>query len=517
MSRPLLAILALALLLRIIGLSWGLPGGVRPEALHPDEAYALDCLDEIRLSAGDLNPNGAHIEGAFNYYLWWLVTKPAVHAARAVRPLDRRESRAVALVAGRLLTAAFDLCSIALLFVLGREISGNPAPGLVAALLLAVAPGEVILGHYMRAHILANTWTVLALLMGWRILSGALSRRGYALFGAILGLAAATRYPMGLLAILLYLPAFLSRRGRVPASAANVALATLCAAIAFFCGDPYLWLDWSDAATHLERTGTHARWSEFGGWKLLDFGRPWVYLSDLIPHAFTPPLAALVYAALLHRLLLLGRDPAWRWSLTVLLFSGLYVFLMSKGYSEPEFVRAALPLVPVGCLLVALSWDALLRRFDGRGRRLLWIIGGLFVTFEPLRYSLGYDLMMTREDTRLQAGAWVEAHIPSWEKIGLSRPPWFFTPPLGEARAWCLMPAELSGLQTCTVRYWIVDDYEIEREMLDRICRQTPYRVLAEFTCRTAPFGVNLKEGKNLPLDYLYPCLDVTILEWRPR
>lgn len=520
MPRLLLAILALALLLRLIGLTWGLPGGVQQEVFHPDEAYALQCLDEMHPREGDFNPNGSHIEGAFHYYLVWLVARPAVRIVRMIRPLTLPEAKAVAIFSGRLLSVAFDLCSILLIYAIGRGITGDPTVGLIAALLLAVVPGEVIFSHYMRSHILANTWLLLAIFLAMKMLSGGLGRGGYALFGVVLGLGAATRYTMGILVLFLYVPALLSRFGKREAEGprpADIALATVCALVAFFCGDPYLWLDWSNSRLDLEHQRRYANVGQFTAGGLLDLRNPLEYLTYLIPHAFTWPLAVMVYAAVLHRLLALRRDPAWRLNATMLLFAAVYLFFTSKGYSEPEFVRATLPLVPVGCLLLAQSLKSCAGWLSPGERRALWIAGGLLLALGPLRYSLGYDLMMTQEDTRLRARAWIDAHILPWKTIGLSTRPWFHTPPLGESRTWCLMPPDIEGLKSCTVPYWIVTEMEFNPEMLETVTRETPYKVLAEFRCTTAPLGVNLKEGKRLPLDYRYPCMDVIIFEWRPR
>src|SRR6476646_11587575 len=148
--RPaLLAVLALALALRLIGLRYGLPA-----VYNPDEVAIMSRA--LAFAKGDLNPHN-FLYPTFYFYvlfawegltaLWSVVTGAAASLSAFQQEFFVDPTRVF--VAGRLLTALCGTATVAATFVLARRVSGEIA-GLCAAAFLAVAPLHVRDSHYVQ-------------------------------------------------------------------------------------------------------------------------------------------------------------------------------------------------------------------------------------------------------------------------------------------------------------------------------------------------------------------------------
>lgn len=222
-------ILALAGLLRFSGLNWD--DGTH---LHPDERFLTmvagslrpneNPLDYLRTSVSTLNPYNA----GQNFYVYgnWPMTV-TVHVANwAAAACDWAGQRlgepacsriytgydGVHLV-GRFLSALLDLLTVAFTFFIGRRLYGNWA-GLIAAFLMATSVMAIQQSHFFTADNWATFFTAAAIYAAvraatlgddeprWRL-------RWYAIFGLMLGLAAASRINMVPLALLINVSAII--------------------------------------------------------------------------------------------------------------------------------------------------------------------------------------------------------------------------------------------------------------------------------------------------------------------
>ena len=191
-------ILTLGLMLRSLGLGWGLPPsdpetaatGARSSYAF-DEGLALDHLAETDPSAGDFDPglyrwgtlhlsltlgalDAAQALGAFS--------APWREAYREMRPVDFERVYLVA----RFVSVLADQTTVFVCFLIGLRL-GGPWAALWAAALYALAPGAITQAGQLRVDVTANLFGALTLLL-------ALEPQRPGRTGLAAGLAVAAKY-----------------------------------------------------------------------------------------------------------------------------------------------------------------------------------------------------------------------------------------------------------------------------------------------------------------------------------
>jgi hypothetical protein len=196
----LLAILAVGAGLRFYGLFWGFP-----LHLHCDENKLLGVaqrLGESIVSEHSLNPHFSAY-GALPMYLV-LIGGGIVRGLGALAGYHYQQEEAL-LIAGRILSALADLCSVYLLYLIGRRRS--ELVGLGAAALYSVALVAVRESHFFSPDSLATT-LVLLYVLTVTDLPARPGIRNFALAGATLGLALSVKFsaiPLVVLGVIAFL------------------------------------------------------------------------------------------------------------------------------------------------------------------------------------------------------------------------------------------------------------------------------------------------------------------------
>lgn len=245
------AILTVGVLLRVLGLAWGLPpadpetaaSGYRASyALDEDDLlFALARTDPTRF---DLNPE-TYVWGTLHLELTLLALEAAEAADEFGGPwrdafLEMRPGAFEQVYSiGRLTTALIDLASVFVCFLLGMRLRG-PEAGLWAAALAALAPGLVLQACQIRAEpaaALLATSAALALARGARPTG----------VGLLAGLACAVKASVALQAAALCGAAVLGRGTRAWAWTVGAAV------LGFLVGMPFVLTDpagaWSQIAS----------------------------------------------------------------------------------------------------------------------------------------------------------------------------------------------------------------------------------------------------------------------------
>jgi hypothetical protein len=298
----------------------------------------------------------------------------------------------------RVLSAVLGTAAVGLLVWAGRRLF-DLRVGLVAGALLAVAFLPV---HY--AHLAVNDVPTLAPLCLSLVGIAGVYRSGrladYALAGAALGVACATKYTAGILVLCLLAAA---RENRLR----GLALAGALAVAAFLVANPYALLDLDSFKTGLAEQSSA---SSDGGGKLGLVGESGhlYYLSTLTwGLGWLPAFAAAggaVWLAFHDRRLALVLVPA------------PVLFLLFMGVQDRFFARWLLPVYPLLCLLAA--WAAVevaARLRPGR----TWAVAAVAVLLcaQGLVFSIHNDVVLARDDTRALARAWMVENIPPGERV----------------------------------------------------------------------------------------------------
>lgn len=405
---PLVATMALAMGLR----SWGLACGQL--LWHPDEIFMV--VYPLNLLSGDLNPHtfsypGFHFYGLSALYgLQYLVHLLCGGSSGLFEWVCRRYlwQPEIARDTARWLSVAYSVGSVWMAAVLAGTLRGGagrlPAPltgaGLLAALLAAVNVLSVRQAPLAGTDSALSFWYAVATWAALRIFS-AESWKGYAIAGALVGVCGATKYPgaavaVGVLAAHLLRSA--SRRDR------RIWLAGASAAAVFLLLAPYTLLDVTSFKASFLFQVTHAaegRWGLRPGplHQLLQAMR--LGAGDLAWLAWLAGCAWAVWT----------RSP-----LRLVAVAACAAGYLVVNWGELVFARYVLPLVPLQAaigadMLVGLR-EAWARRVPVRGPGWAWVAAGVAVVVQPLSASIQVARLQGRVDTRSQARAWIEAHVP---------------------------------------------------------------------------------------------------------
>ena len=335
-------------------------------------------------------------------------------------------------VIARVLAAILGTVAVGFLVWAGVRFFGR-LTALVAGALLAVAFLPV---HY--SHLALNDVPALAPLCLALVGVGGVLQRGrlgwYALAGAGIGFACATKYTSGIVLLSLLAAAVLGPGQSWGRRAGGLALAGVVALAAFLLANPYALLDYDTFRDGLDEQSST---SNDGGGKLglvSENGFAYYLSSATWGLGMVPALAAVAGAVMLAL-----RD----WRKAVVLVPPVVLFVVFMGTQDRFFARWLLPVYPLLCLLAAhaavtgAGW--LLARLP-RGPAPAWAaaaVAGVLLCGQGALFSVHNDLVLAREDTRGLTRDWMVKHVPAGSKVVIEPvvPDAWATDPEGPSRA----------------------------------------------------------------------------------
>lgn len=415
----LVAIAAVALVLRLWGICFGLP-----YEYHVDEVQYV--RQAASMGSAGLEPVWWNNPPFFKYMLlaefgalFVLGRLAGIYASvaqfGAVNELDPTHLYLVA----RATTAIMGTATVVLVYALGNRLR-NRLTGLVAALLLATCFIHVRDSHFAVNDIPLVFWVTLAVLLATKALSGT-HIRWYLVSGVAVGVAFATKYT-GLLAalpvVVAALPWFsrgLSRKDRAlrlgAALAGGIGAAIVCS--------PYFVITPGRVIADVRAALYVPAQAGFEGWEIDPSGGYLFYLKTLVRGmgwvALTASVAGMTLALSRHRPVDL--------MLLLIPLSGLAIL----GSQQMYFARFILPIVPLLCVFAADGICALANHWCSRRALVPGLLLALAVA-QPLASSVKSDMLLTRVDTRTLAKEWIEANIPAGSRIATDWP--VHSPPL---------------------------------------------------------------------------------------
>jgi hypothetical protein len=434
------AVLVLALGLRLWGIKHGLPF-----VYNVDEASNFVPTAVGYYFTDSYNPHYFINPPAFSYLLhvvlgtwygiWPFGAGDEVGRAFATDPGE-------VFLVSRTTSALLGTAAVGFVYLTGARLFDRRA-GLVAAAVMAVAFLPVYYSHLALNDVPA----LLPLAISVYGSAGILVRgrvSDYALAGAGLGLAAATKYTAGIVALPLAVACAAHLLGDRRAALRGIALAAGLAAVAFVLANPHALLSFDEFWADVRKQEEAA--SGFG--KLgLDYDSGLVYYLWVLTWGFgwVPLTAALagavrVFTEDVRKALFLVPWPI--------------VFIAYMGAQERFFGRWLLPALPALALLAGLAVVRIAELFRGRPRAQAVAGGVLAVALlaQGVFYSVHVDRVLSRDDTRNTARAWMAAHVPAQSKVVVEPivpDAWFADPDVHDAAA-----ARARGL-TRSGRRWI--------------------------------------------------------------
>ncbi len=157
------SLIAAGIVFRMMGLGWGIPLAVPPEATNLRSSYQLDEDKYLRgaakVSFSERNLDvGDYHWGTLQFYLVAVALKAANLSGFLQRPWRESflnwnpDEFGRVYIVGRIVSAITGILSIFLIYKIGRKLK-NSATGLAAAAFLAVAPFHVVHSHFLTADV----------------------------------------------------------------------------------------------------------------------------------------------------------------------------------------------------------------------------------------------------------------------------------------------------------------------------------------------------------------------------
>lgn len=415
---------------------WGVQQGL-PFAYNTDEADHF-VPRAVAMFGHDLNPHYFANPPAFTYVLHYLfaLAYGGTEGVRHALAIDPTEVYTLA----RIAAAVLGVAALWLLYSTGARLLGR-AVGLLAAAIEAVAFLPVFYSHLALNDVPTLAPLTLSLLGTAGVLRKG-RKRDYALAGIGLGLACASKYTAGIVAVP-FAAAVASRflqRGERDAPmrvALGLALAGIFALLGFLLANPFSLLDYNSFHSELVHQSTLSAESQGKLGAPREGGLEYYLWSLTWGLGWAPAIAALGGAVAIWR-----RSQALGW----LLVPAPLLFLAFMGLQGRYFGRWLLPIFPLLCLLAAffvLELAGMLARIVSRSassspsedvspqtgaitqrssRRpllavVLAMLLGAVVLAQGLLFSIHSGLVLSRADTRNLTRAWLLANVPAGTKI----------------------------------------------------------------------------------------------------
>lgn len=400
-----LIVAGFALILRLYGISFGIPVNY-----HPDEVPKINAISSM-IARNSWDPN------YFLHPSLLLYCTRFVHSVLTYLeiPLDLRSSL---LLSGRIVSAVAGAGSVLLVFFIGRRLY-DKTTGNIAAIALAVFPLHVTCSRYLKEDSLLCFWILASLFTmikavkddrsAWLILSGIFA-----------GLSASTKYSGFLTAGVLVLAPFLRTRSLSPHPRFVVAsmIGLILVPVFFVLGSPYILLNFSKFYSdfnferrHMLKGHTQAidAWSQY-----------WMYhMSHSVIPGLTLP--STIIALVATGFILWRRRPE-----DLLIAGAILLFYLPaewvKAKPAPQPERYIFPCLP----FLAIAGGELLKTL-ARSRALL-LSAPLILIFTL--YPLGRSLLLARDipdDTRLQVARWFKENVPQGTAVWLDWSPYTVT------------------------------------------------------------------------------------------
>jgi len=478
---------ALQVTLVLVGGAWLRMRGIDWDAgqhLHPDERFL--CLVESALTpvsslhqyfdtaTSSLNPHnrgyGFFVYGQLpvtvvQYVARWLA-RPGNDIDGRVFGRELGAHYAEIGLVGRGLSAACDVVSVAVVFLLGRRLYGQRVGRLGAAL----AGGTVMAiqqAHFFTVDSWATMWVVTAAWFAVRLLDTG-QRSDAVLSGLAVGGAAASKISTvpvaGLVALAATLQAIAPEARKLSAgagrprlavgqAAVNLNIALLAALFAFRIAQPYAFLpatQVSDSSGPVASALVVLRdvaslrlnpaWTEqmrtlgrmMSGEDELPPNHQWAQRTalvfpwlNLVRFGLGWPLGLAAWGGWLWGLVrIIRRTPGWRRHVLPVVGVGGYFFWQGTGWVKA--MRYLLPIYPFLVLLAAWALVTAGRRIragaarqhlGGFAVRFAAVVPALAVMLATYGWALAFTGIYTRSTTRVAASRWIYAHVPPAARV----------------------------------------------------------------------------------------------------
>ena len=536
-----LAVMSIAVILRVCGIRWGLPNELHYYSYHPDENMVLAAATKVNPFDGNFDP-GFYNYGSFYIFIVSIGIVIATLTGWVNLNWDDLGANIGQVsnmyLTGRITAVLMGIATVYFVYVLGKKAYSKRI-GILAALFMAILPIHVMHSKFMAVDVPSTMLATVALIFAIRLSEGC-RLRDYIFAGIFAGLAAGTKYNAGLVLIAPLVMHLYTSKSNPLLRLFDPKLIGMaaCAVIGFIIGTPGVFINQPQFIHDFLYEINHARTGH--GLVFTDTGSGYVFhlIHSLLPGMGLPILilaiAGIIYALKKHK-------PA-----DIAFFSLITVYYLIIGAAQTRFARYTIFMLPVLSLFAARMTVDLYDRLSeaklsaGTLKKSFAALIILIVGYTMI-YSISLDNMMASKDTRDRSTTWINDNIPQGAAIGLPATPWFFTPPfypeMGlpvQAEERLKDAQEFTGyrLEISSENEWDADFLKQESpdyvaissfEAIDRLRIQDTaalgyykvlsedYHVLRTFSSKPRLFGITMPLPVKLPHDMSYVSPEITI------
>jgi hypothetical protein len=388
--------LTLGLTFCLYGSNWG-----RVESWNPDQMALRPIFIDGKLP---FQPGSYH-KPPFHTYLNFFLAETPARVVTKILGAPYHDKPHLVLFFSRLLTAFLFLGSIALVYLITREIF-DAKVAKVLALLFSTTAGIVAFAHFLTADVPVLFWMLLSFYFAQKIIVQP-SRVNYLCAGFLTGLATATKYNGLAIGIAIVMAHFLSRGSRTlkaMPSDKNLIYGLTMVPIGFIIGNPYSILDYqtfvADFLYNYQTTPVYSgntTGHNYGGFLRL--------VMDIVG---LPVFAILLVALLLcvHSLIFRPKTLNRKNKLIILLLTVVGLYYLKFGSFPRLEDRFVLPIVPYLFIFTAVFWEKLLLK-----RILFLVIFVAVLVYNSIcSFYVGKRFL---EDPRMEAQIWAVKNLPA--------------------------------------------------------------------------------------------------------
>jgi 4-amino-4-deoxy-L-arabinose transferase-like glycosyltransferase len=405
------AILILTLFLRLYGIDWGLPTPLHPNySYHPDETALLTISQW--LARGGLHEKEFIYGGTF----YFVILRACAYFGNIFHEfIGGANALANAILAARYLQVFIALLTMLIIYECGRLLYDRKT-GLIAALILAVAPAHIITTQTVRPDAISAFLVTLAVLMAAKLLKSESSSRTKLLMysGITIGTLAAFRLPLigfGLLPILGYIIAQQRTNGgafRKLVFDRNVFWLALVVVLTYAVLSPHTFIhpEWFMAGLKVTAKFETTAFPDAVDRGPVFFQYAWRLLHQALGYpGYFLAVGGVAYALVQRR----------AENMIVLVGFGLY-FIMLAAVTW-TVVRYTLPMLPLLALLGGVAASRIIELMHPvYARGITYIIGGFF-----LAWTLAADIALLHveasKNVRVLSSEWITENLPSDKSI----------------------------------------------------------------------------------------------------
>ncbi len=413
-------ILALALVIRLYGIQFGLPG-----LYHADETIVVNHA--LAYGTGDLNPHFFKIPPLvsylifFEYGIYFLLGTTFGFFSSIVdfQKLFLEDPTSFYLIGRITVGAIAGTASVFFIYVLGKNVFSKTV-GIISAFFLALTFLHVRNSHYIYLDIMMVLFIILTCIFIHRFLETGL-KRDYVLAGCFTGIAIAVKYNAGLLLAPLMMGHLIycftgKGSGRANIVNSNIILSMVFMVLTYVALNPYCLID---IKSFIVSFSNQARSQSQLGFLY--------HLRHSLFHGLGAPLFVLCIIGSFISICKFSRK------LIVFASFPVVYYLSIAGYSQPH-ARYVLPLIPFLLIFAARFLEAITFRegVSVTKARILITAASIMVVLPTGIKSVHSDYIFSRKDTRLLAKEWIEDRIPYGTKIAIDHS--FYAPKLYPSR-----------------------------------------------------------------------------------